>query len=372
MPSVRFSEVEEKRAIQPVEQALPVVNSYNEWDPLEEVVVGVADGACIPNWHVALKATMPKVYWDFFVQQGGKPFPPEVIDGARRDLDGFVRLLEDEGVTVRRPSPVDYTRPFSTPHWESPSGVYAAMPRDTLLVVGEEIIEAPMAWRSRYHETDAYRPLLREYFLQGARWTAAPKPQLKDDFYRQDYEETNEEWDIDYVIGEHEPTFDAADFVRCGRDLFAQQSHVTNEMGIRWLERHLGPGYRIHRVRTRDSHPMHIDATMMPLAPGKLLVNPERVPEVPAIFDSWEVRQAPEPYSRADHMLCTAWVSMNVISLDEERVVVESHEEAMIQELKSWGFEVLTCDFRNFNLLGGSFHCATLDIRRRGVLESYF
>ena len=358
--------------IQPIEQVFPVVNSYNEWDPLEEVVVGVVDGACIPTWHVALKATMPKRHWDFFVQHGGRPFHQELIDNANRDLDGFARLLEAEGVIVRRPEAVDYTRPFSTPHWHSPSGLYAAMPRDTLLVVGEEIIEAPMAWRSRYYETDAYRPLLREYFLQGARWTAAPKPQLKDELYRQDYEESEEEWDVQYVIGEDEPTFDAADFLRCGADLFAQRSHVTNELGIRWLARHLGSEYRIHRVRTRDSHPMHIDASMMPLAPGKLMVNPERVPEVHPLFKSWEVRSAPEPHSRHDHMLCSAWVSMNVLSLDEKRVIVERHEEETIQALKRWGFEVLTCEFRSFNLFGGSFHCATLDVRRRGVLESYF
>ena len=362
--------------IQPPEQTLPAVSSHNEWDPLEEVIVGVADGACVPAWHVALKATMPRRHWGFFAEHGGRPFPQELIDRANRDLDGFVRLLDAEGVTVRRPERIDHARPYSTPHWRSSGGLYAAMPRDTLLVVGDEIIEAPMAWRSRYHETDAYRPLLREYFLSGARWTAAPKPQLRDKLYRQDYEEPGEEEDVQYVIGEDEPTFDAADFVRCGTDLFVQRSHVTNELGIRWLARHLGPQYRIHPVRTRDSHPMHIDATLTLLAPGKLLVNPERVPERVAelhpLFESWEVRPAPEPYSREDHVLCSGWVSMNVLSLDERRVIVERHEEATIQALKRWGFEVLTCDFRGFNLLGGSFHCATLDVRRRGVLESYF
>jgi glycine amidinotransferase len=357
---------------EPIPRALPVVNSHNEWDPLEEVIVGVADGACVPAWHVALQATMPRRHWGFFAEHGGKPFPQELIDHANRDLDGFVRLLEREGVTVRRPAAVDYSRPYSTPYWRSPGGFYAAMPRDTLLVVGDEIIEAPMAWRSRYHETDAYRPLLHQYFLQGARWTAAPRPQLRDELYRPDYEEPAGEDAVVYVTGEDEPTFDAADFVRCGRDLFAQRSHVTNELGIRWLARHLGPGYRVHTVRTRDSHAMHIDATLTLLAPGKLLVNPERVAEVHPLFKSWEVRPAPEPFSREDHVLCSGWVSMNVLSLDAGRVIVERHEEATIRALEDWGFEVLTCDFRGFNQLGGSFHCATLDVRRRGGLESYF
>ena len=41
------------------------------------------------------------------------------------------------------------------------------MPRDFLLVVGNELIESPMAWRSRYMEHRAYRPLIKEYFLKG-------------------------------------------------------------------------------------------------------------------------------------------------------------------------------------------------------------
>ena len=63
--------------------------------------------------------------------------------------------------------------------------MYAAMPRDILIVVGDEIIEAPMAWRSRFFEYRAYRPLLKEYFKRGAKWTTAPKPLMSDDLYDQ-------------------------------------------------------------------------------------------------------------------------------------------------------------------------------------------
>ena len=59
------------------------------------------------------------------------------------------------------------------------------MPRDILMVVGDEIIEAPMAWRSRFFEYRAYRPLLKEYFKRGAKWTTAPKPLMSDDLYDQ-------------------------------------------------------------------------------------------------------------------------------------------------------------------------------------------
>lgn len=63
--------------------------------------------------------------------------------------------------------------------------MYAAMPRDILLVVGNEIIEAPMAWRARFFEYRAYRPLIKEYFRKGAKWTTAPKPTMADDLYDQ-------------------------------------------------------------------------------------------------------------------------------------------------------------------------------------------
>lgn len=39
---------------------------------------------------------------------------------------------------------------------------------------------------------------------------------------------------------EFEPCFDAANIIRCGRDLFVQRSHVTNRLGITWLRQHLG------------------------------------------------------------------------------------------------------------------------------------
>jgi glycine amidinotransferase len=70
--------------------------------------------------------------------------------------------------------------------------------------------------------------------------------------------------------------------------------------------------------------------------------------------------------------MSSAWVSMNVLSLDEKRVIVESQETALMDALRAWGFEPIPCPFRGFNALGGSFHCATVDVRRRGTLQSYF
>lgn len=355
------------------EAAQSAVNSHNEWDPLEEVVVGIIEGAAVPPWHIALQATMPRSQWPFFQQSGGHPFPAEHVEAARRDLEELVHILEAEGVTVRRPDPVDFSRPYSTPDWES-TGLYAAMPRDLLIVIGDEIIEAPMSWRSRHFEVHAFRRLLKDYFRQGGRWTSAPRPELRDELFDLDREDPEDADRFEPVVTEFEPVFDAADFVRCGHDLFVQRSHTTNAFGIEWMRRHLGPAYRIHEIEIRDTHPMHIDATFMPLAPGKLLVNRERIGRIPEVFRTWDVLDAPEPCLPANHpmYMCSAWVSMNVLMLDEERVLVERGEERTIRALRDWGFQPIPCPFIHFYSFGGSFHCATLDVRRRGTLQSYF
>lgn len=349
------------------------VCSYTEWDPLEEVIVGVMNGAAVPKWDVAVAATMPQRSEKLFRRVAGGAFPAEHVRLATRELEGFVQVLKDQGVSVVRPEPVNHRRPFATPNWASPGGLYSAMPRDLLLIVGDTVIEAPMAWRSRYFEIDAYRPLLTDYFRRGARWVAAPKPQLLQEWYDADYDRERPYESGRYLTMEHEPTFDAADFIRCGRDIFVQRSHVTNRLGIQWVSRHLGDEYRLHEVAVVDASPMHIDASFMPLAPGKLLLNSRRIRSVPAIFDGWDVRWAPEPALPRNHVLhmSSAWVSMNVLMLDEKRVVVEAGETPLIELLQDWGLEPVRVEFRNVMRFGGSFHCVTADVRRRGNLQSY-
>lgn len=350
------------------------VLSFNEWDPLEEVIVGIIEGAAIPEWHIALEATMPKENTLFFTEQGGKSFPEEYIELAAEELEGLVNALEKEGITVKRPTPINHCNPFSTTHWQSRGGLYSIMPRDILIVIGDIIIEAPMCWRSRYFEFDAYRSLLKEYFNKGAKWLAAPKPQLLDELYNANFDRVDPQRSSNFAITEFEPVFDAADFIRCGKDIFAQKSHVTNQMGIDWLARHIGDNYKVHVIEVNDSSAMHIDASFMPLAPGKLLINPHRIKKIPPMFADWEIRYAPEPLLPSSHrmFMSSAWVSMNVLMLNEKKVVVEKHEQPLIDMLSHWGFEILPLDFRNVMRFGGAFHCVTCDIRRRGTLQSYF
>lgn len=362
------------------ERQLPVVNSYNEWDPLKEVIVGCVEGAVVPKLEPALLTnTSPQNLW-FFQKYGGQPFPQELVEAASKELNEFCQVLEAEGVTVRRPDRIDFSQTYKTPDFEA-SGFYATMPRDVLIVVGNEIIEAPMAWRSRFFEYRAYRSLMVEYLRRGAKWTPAPKPSMSDKFYDLEYatKPIDQRYALtekgQFVTGELEPSFDAADIVRFGRDLFVQRSHVTNEIGITWLKRHLGDQFRVHVVKFPDLNPMHIDASLVPLRPGLALVNPARRCIQTELFKKagWELVDA-APSTLPDNWpmyMCSSWVCMNILSLDPETIFVEKQEEPMQKLLKDLGFKVIPVDFRHVYTFGGSFHCVTCDVRRDGQLEEY-
>jgi glycine amidinotransferase len=354
------------------------VNSWNEWDPLEEVIVGRLDGAVVPPFHVSVTFNRPhRARWVHRLIAGHR-YPRWVVRRAQTELSGFVRLLESEGVRVRRPELVDQRRRIRTRLWSS-RGFCLACPRDLYLVVGDEIIETPTCWRSRHFESDAYRALFKEYFANGAGWIAAPRPQLPDELFDANYRVPKPEETIRYITNEFEPVFDAADVARCGRDLFVTRSNVTNESGIRWLRRHLGDrSLRLHELKSRCNQPMHIDSTFVPLAPGRVLINPDfiDIDNLPPILKRWDVLVAPKPDPTDDWMakfsMCSPWTSINVLMLDHRRVIADASQPTLLRALKDWGFDPLPLPFLAYGLFGGAFHCATLDTRRYGGLEDYF
>ncbi len=95
-------------------------------------------------------------------------------------------MLEKRGIRVSRPSPIDFAQTVRTPDWEQASMFGCMPPRDVLITVGTEMLEATMCYRSRWFEYLAYRPVLQELYENDPdmRWEAAPKPRLTDDSYK--------------------------------------------------------------------------------------------------------------------------------------------------------------------------------------------
>lgn len=356
------------------------INSHNDWDELQEIIVGTVQGATVPPLHATVKACSYPKYWSFFEEHAGEPFPAELVSKAKQELDQFAHILTQEGVTVRSPEAVDFSKAYRTPHFES-TGLYAAMPRDILVVIGNEIIEAPMAWPSRYFESAAYEKLKNEYVSQGYQWTVAPKSSMSDELYDLAYpmrsiEERHALAEQDrFVTTEHDICFDAADIVRIGKDIFVQRSQVTNMKAIDWLRQHLKGRYRVSQIKFKDPNPMHVDATFVPLRPGLILTNPDRPCYQADVFKAagWDLIEA-APSALPDDWplyLSSKWLCINILLLDQRRVIVERQEAPTIKLFKSLGFEVIPVDFRHVYSFGGSFHCVTCDVRRNSQLEDF-
>jgi glycine amidinotransferase len=119
------------------------VNSHNELDPLEVVIVGRLEGAVIPSDHPVVTCNIPGMAARAQSLLAGFRYPKIMIEPAQRELDSFVALLQSLGIVVRRPDAVDHRKRFSTPQWSS-YGFCNSCPRDSMLVIGNEIIETPM------------------------------------------------------------------------------------------------------------------------------------------------------------------------------------------------------------------------------------
>ena len=340
--------------------------THTEWDPLEEVIVGTTAGARVPSPGMDLFAVEFRDLGAVDRIPSG-PFPADVLEQTEEDLERLCDELQALGVTVRRPEPRDQAAAIETPDWRT-NGFYDYCPRDVLLTVGDTVVETPMVLRSRFLEPFAYRRLLLEYFDAGARWISAPKPRLTDEMY-----------DPDAPPGERlrdlEPAFDAANVLRLGTDLLYLVSDSGNERGWRWLQSALGDTYTVHPCRGIYAS-THVDSTIVPLRPGLVLLNPERVNEqnIPDLLRGWDRIYCPEltevPFA-GDRPHCSNWIGMNLLVVRPDLAVVDDRQPALIRLLEGRGFDVLPLRLTHARSLGGGFHCVSVDVRRTGRLETY-
>ena len=348
---------------------MSVVWSCNEWDQLEEVIVGNPLRARFPTADLSTQLTEYPDRPLEKIPQG--PFPEWIIEETEEDLNAFVDVLEASGVTVKRPETWPHEAKFSTINWES-EGYYNYCPRDIMLVIGDQIIETPNVMRSRAQESFSYRKMMVDYLRSGAKWYSAPRPMLLDSLFDVDMEKPTPRND--------EPAFDAANVLRLGRDLLYLVSGTGNEMGGQWLQTILGDDFRVHFLKD-VYYGSHIDSTFVALRPGLVLCSPGRINDdtLPEIFKQWNVIYSP-PMENTDNFdseylsrsIGSKWIDMNLFSINPNLVVVDRDQTALIKLLEKQGLDVIRLKLRHSKMLGGGYHCITLDIRRKGTLQRYF
>ncbi len=348
-------------------------HSCDEFTQLREVVVGDASYAQIPTqpdlsmWTSQYSA----LTWEEMATVRTGTLPKRIIEETNADLELLVTTLRDLGIVVDRPKVIDHAREFATPDWDS-DGFYSYCPRDITLIIGSTIIETPSPTRARYFELNGLKDIFQRCMTEGSAWISAPKPLLLDELFGVDPQGLP-------VLGELEPAFDAANVLRLGRDLFYLISCSGNELGRQWLENVLraqGDTYRVHPLRGLYDH-THIDTTISVLRPGLVLLNPARITEatVPDLFRGWDIIWCPAAVDTppaSAHPLGSAWLGMNLLMINPQLAIVDAAQRELISRLHHHGIEVLPHTLRHSRVLGGGFHCVTLDLIRDGEPISYF
>ena len=335
-----------------------MVNVKNEYSKLKEVIVGTVNNANMPSHGTDLHA-INYADKDKIPPKERFYFHDDVYRETEEDLNHLVEVLEDFGVKVHRPKTIKTDSLVSNGHWNTDQ-YYTFCPRDTMTVIGDTIIEAPMTLRSRQFETDAYRELFIEYMENGAKWICAPKPRLTDDSYQRE--------DLSKLtLTEVEPVFDAANILRHNDDILYLNSNTGNYKGYLWLKNILGDKYKVHFLENMYSY-SHIDSTIAILRDGLVLLNPARVNDdnMPELFKSWDKIYAPPmvDIGYKGVLRASEWVGINLLSLDENTIIVDSRQKELIKKLNNYNIEALDCKLRHSRTLGGSFHCVTADMIR--------
>ena len=293
--------------------------SSNEWDPLRSIIVG---NASYSNWPVNcpdFRRLEQQTLWHETPVPSG-PVEQQIIDEANEDLDELSNFLITQGIEVHRPTDFNF---------QEADGYSTYCPRDRLLIIDEDVIDAPMAIVSRNMEIECYK------FL-----------------------------DTDYIKGQG--IFDAANICKLGDDLLYLMSNSGNVEGYKWLSDYYSDRKRVHAVNFYAG--FHIDSTIVPVREGLVCLNSSRVTEsnMPAPLKSWDKiwvhDMVPQNFINYPH--ASNWIGMNFLAINPSSVVCDPKQEDLRRQFDKHGVDSHGVDLRHSRTLGGGHYCVTLDLHR--------
>jgi glycine amidinotransferase len=359
-----------------IDDDLPKVSSSDEYAPLKEIFVGRGEHSYFPAIPMSAAANIvPRYHLDQF--RPNNPIPKDIVEKATWELDNFANTLSKMGIKVHRPAKVDWGNVTVDEHNHESrgrsSGYTSSMMRDGLMVVGDTVIEAAYSWTCRRHEIE----LLHGHWLsalqkqdRNIKIVRAPKTKTVAEDRIFDVEQ-GARW----AINNSRIAFDTADFTKLEKGIVVtHKSNTTNEKGIEWVRQHLPHGTKLIVIEPRpgNNSEMHIDATLTPLFPGTALYNPELV-DLEELrrhkpLDTWRLLPAPIDQRWAQNppsfMCHNEHLAMNVLVIDHQTVVTEENDKDMHKLFEDLGMKCIKLPFKHVGCLGGSFHCATVDLVR--------
>ena len=301
-----------------------MLNSWNEWGTLKEIILGTATNAHWPVNCASFRNLEKTTSWKETPVPSG-PIDKKIIDETNYDLEKFKETLESLLIKVYRPSDLDF---------QTFDGMYNYCPRDRVLVVGNTAINAPMLYPTRLKELEAIIDL------------------------------------VPNIIKCHDPevVFDAANICRLGNDLLYLVSESGNKKGAEWLQSIL-PDHRIHILDNIYSG-VHIDSTISPVREGLVVLNGDRINQdnLPAIFKSWDkiwiTGDDIVPQGFTNYPYASKYIALNFLTVNPNLIICDPHQFYLRTELEKYNVESIGIELRHSRTLGGGHHCVTLDLVR--------
>ena len=303
-----------------------MIRSYNEWDSIEEIVVGRADFANWPSTDPVFARESEKTTWTETPVPSG-PVPDWIIDEANEDLDILADTLHQLGIVVHRPKAINF---------QERGGMYNYCPRDRLLIYGDTIVDPAMMYPCRDMESEA----LEEVILRA---------------------------DTVYRMPRHEDMIlDAANVLRLDNKMLYLESASGNKKAAQWL-RNKFPYIEIEVCNFYSG--VHIDSTIVPLREGLVLLNSSRVNmnNLPKVFRDWDLLWVDDVVAQKfyQYPYASKWIALNMLVVDPSTVICDINQPKLIKMLETYKFTVIPLELRHSRTLGGGFHCVTLDLIRK-------
>ena len=302
-----------------------MISSWNEWSTLKKIVVGSATDANWPVHDPVFNRESEKTTWKETPVPSG-PVPEWIIQEANEDLDQLAITLQQLGVEVVRPAPLNF---------QAHDGLYNYCPRDRFLIYGDTMVDPAMMYPCRDMELQCYHDIVD----QADKYLFMPR---------------NEGM-----------VMDAANVLRLNDRMLFLESPSGNRAAYDWLCEQF-PNVRIELCNFYSG--VHIDSTIVALREGLVMLNASRVTfdQVPTVFDGWHKIWVTDVVAQSfyQYPYASKWIGMNMLVVDPHTVIVDRTQTELIKTLKSYRFNVIPLQLRHSRTLGGGFHCVTLDLVR--------
>ena len=315
--------------------------AHHEWGKLHEVVVGISPAEDFVVFYEESARWMSPDVAAFSRKHAGRrliDIDPDWALRCERQVDALAGLLAREGVSVHRPQRLEEAeRTFLAGNGEGTQ----LFVRDPLIVVADHVIEASVRLICRQRERYGLRTIVQGMAQQrGARWTSVPLglPNCVDG-----------------------PFLEGGDTLLNGYEIYVGMSGCASDMaGIDWLQALLGERYRVIPVAMK-SNVLHLDCCLTLVKPGLLVWCPEKLIDgLPKSLRAWD--KIAVSIDEANRL------ATNGLMLEEGRMIVDSDNRRVIDELRQRDMDVIPLPFDGPIKVGGGLRCAHHPLLRESVL----